>query len=485
MKSIQRSLTLSILTVFTLLWLASSWYLEATLRNKITALFDKSLLDKSRVLSTLAAYAPTHEFGFNFADEIMPEFDTGSNPEYFQLWLNNDKLYERSRSLGTSNLPRLEAKRLTHEYQDIVLPDGRAGRMVQLSFIPRNDELSANLAEQEDPDNEPPDSDLSFLPAAAKLSFAKERESIDQLILFVRSTIITTMVTVAIIMALLIRSLVSRGLRPIKELARQVKEVTETRLDYRVGNTGHTAAELFPIELEINNLLSRFESSYLQIKQFSSDASHELLTPIAELRTLAEIGVKNPDDKETITEFFEDVHHISKQMQRLATEMVDLSKLESGEIQARISVFSLSDLLDDIWQGIAYSSEKKLNYINIIPAELEVSTDIDKLRIVLRNLLDNAAAYSTNTSDIHVEFTRGTETGSIVIYNDTPEIKPDDLRHLKDRFWQKDGARSDNSHAGLGLSIADSIVSILDLELNFRIIDDTVFSASVRGLRYA
>jgi len=118
---------LLLLAAITVRWMIGRW-LESE--------FDGALLTKARVLVTLTKQDAL-EVELDFADEYMPEFQRQLNPEYFQLWLDDDSVLERSDSMAGKDLARGGALSSAPGYRSIELPDGRSGRQVQVDFVPQ------------------------------------------------------------------------------------------------------------------------------------------------------------------------------------------------------------------------------------------------------------------------------------------------------------------------------------------------------------
>ena len=280
-----------------------------------------------------------------------------------------------------------------------------------------------------------------------------------------------------------IRLLIDRGLKPLTVLAGQVERINEEHLDYRVGDLANKTKELLPIEREINRLLERLEEAFSRIKRFSSDAAHELFTPISELHTLAEVGKISADDQDAALEFFEDVKQISVQMQQVVTDLLDLTKMDAGDVHKKLSTFPIAETVEGIWQSISRGSENHMRFVNKIPVNKRITTDRDKLSIVLRNILNNAFTYGVQGTEIRATIANEPDTLMLTIANVASDLEEEDLNNLTSRLWRKDESRTDSAHTGLGLALANSIATLLDLELVFKLEDGNIFCASIRGLK--
>ena len=165
------------------------------------------------------------------------------------------------------------------------------------------------------------------------LTVATERLSLQQQRMTIRMIIAAAMMSILIAIAVLVRKFISSGLQPLEHLATQVKDIDARSLKARISQAGRQSLELAPIEKQVNKLLDRLESAFMREKRFSADVAHELRTPLAELRTLAEIGKVQPLDSDTVSNFFRDVEDISVEMEHLVTTLLELSRADSGQLQ--------------------------------------------------------------------------------------------------------------------------------------------------------
>ena len=135
MRSIYSRLTAYLLVGTTLLLFVAGVFFDFAIRAQLEREFDHALLAKAQTLVTLTTQEGG-EIELDFADEFMPEFEARENPEYFQLWLADGTLIERSRSLGSHDLSRTNPPLNEPVFSEYRLLDGRAGRLVEMVFIP-------------------------------------------------------------------------------------------------------------------------------------------------------------------------------------------------------------------------------------------------------------------------------------------------------------------------------------------------------------
>ena len=284
---------------------------------------------------------------FDFSADMMPEFEDHEEPEYYQLWVG-DSVFERSGSLGNESLARDETRSFEPRITDVMLPDGRDGRQVQVDFVPllsidledEEDGIDGvNLAEgdqEEDDENEIEElamdpSELAPGSTRRVLTFviAKGTESLDEAIGLFRLTIAGVAILLIVAIGLMIRFIVPRGLAPLNEMGRQVAALDENSLDSRI-EVESDAEEIVPLVTTLNNLLGRLQHAFERERHFSSDVAHELRTPVAELRSLCEVGAKWPDDVESVRQYFRDVQDVSESMEHTINNLLALARCDWG-----------------------------------------------------------------------------------------------------------------------------------------------------------
>lgn len=474
MRSIRRHLVVSLLVGSGLLVLAVGLAASAAVARRLRHEFDDSLLTKARALITLTEQR-RGEVEINFADEFMPEFEAPRQPEYFQLWLAGGTVIERSHSLDDGDLPRSGDLTATPRYQDLRLPDGRPGRMVEIAFVPQSE------------DDEEIEIEAALDPAAppgqlrsAVLSVARGRERLDELI---RSFYLAAIATSALLLAgiaSLVHFAVRRGLAPLDEIGNQVQALNADRLDSRVV-MHPPVRELLPVVEQLNALLLRLKDAFERERRFSSDVAHELRTPVAELRSLADVGARWPEDRETTKAFFEDARAIAQQMEHTVATLLSLARCEGGIEQIQRTEIQLPDLLAETWATVAKEAESRALRFEIdAPAALIVS-DPEKLRLVLINLFSNTVTYSPPGSAVLCTARAENGTLEITVANPAPQLTSADLPFLFERFWRKDPARSNGRHAGLGLPLARSFAALLGFELTAHLSPDRQLALRLMG----
>lgn len=438
--------------------LVSSW-----LENQ----FDRALEAKARALVTLTKQEGT-TVELDFADELMPEFAASVRPAYFQIWLDGERILERSRSLGADNdLSRLPGMQPFPRYQDISLADGRAGRQIQIDFVPQQEAAIGPAARERilDPRRPPPNRH------SATLIVAVDRAELDAGLLWIQLSFaaISLLLTAAVLG--IVRLAIARGLRPLTEVVEQVEALGAESLSKRI-HLADAPAELRPLVDRLNDLLGRLEAAFRREQRLSSDIAHELRTPVAELRNLADVATRWPDNREAIRNYFGDISSISLRMERTIANLLALARSEGGIEGIETCEVELESLAAEVWSALADEARRNgLEYRARIDHGLALSTDPEKLRIIIHNLLENAVAYTASGGEITLRGESVDGRPRIQIENPPRSLAEEDLPYLFERFWRKDSARSEERGAGLGLSLVRAFAELLEIEIGAAVED--------------
>ena len=437
--------------------------LEGVISGWLQRELDRGVLAKARLLASLTEQKPAG-VEFESPERLMPEFGAEQRPEYYQIWVEQTPATARSSSLEDGDLPREAGTAPEPRFADIDLPDGRRGRMVQLSFEPELEDPDEAEEAEEEPDEE-------LLPETALVAGAQPRHAT---IVLARGTdeLREALAALHLILALAAGVLVigtagltwftlRRGLAPLDALGAQVRALRVESLSTRFR--AEVPAELVPLIDQLNALLGRLEAAFERERRLTSDVAHELRTPVAELRSLAEVGSRWPDDRESVTQFFQDVQEVAVEMEGLIGNLLSLARIEAGLETISPSRVDVRELVDRVRSKLLPRAAERGITISLSAPSLVVETDSDKLAVVLENLLSNAVAHGPEGSEVHCRVDAGSRR--LRVSNPAPDLRMDDIPHLFDRFWRKEGSRHGGSHSGIGLPLARTIVDLLGLAL--------------------
>lgn len=199
------------------------------------------------------------------------------------------------------------------------------------------------------------------------------------------------------------------------------------------------------------------EKAWKQQRQFLSDASHELKTPLTVILSNAELLESAPLE-ERPARWADNIHSEARQMKSLVEEMLTLARADNMVRTAEFSEVSLSDVTADCalaFEPVAFEAGKTLEYE--ITEDAAVLGDHDKLRQLVSVLLDNAIKYGSEGGTIRLSLQKMDRQARLVVSNPGTPIPAEQLSHLFERFYRADASRGEKSGFGLGLSIAKTI----------------------------
>ncbi len=244
---------------------------------------------------------------------------------------------------------------------------------------------------------------------------------------------------------------VGRALRPVEAIRRRVTEIRGGALDRRVPEPSGDD-EIARLARTMNEMLDRLETSAERQRQFVSDASHELRSPIASIRTQLEVAAAHPVGTDWV-DVAGGVLEESHRMERLVDDLLALARADEGVVRRRTEVVDLGE--------VVLSELERVEGLQIDSSGVSahrVSGDALALRRVVRNLLDNAARHATAT--VAVRVSAAGEFVVVEVEDDGSGIDESDRERIFERFARlQEGRARDAGGTGLGLAVVREIVA--------------------------
>lgn len=251
-----------------------------------------------------------------------------------------------------------------------------------------------------------------------------------------------------------------KALAPVDKITRTAQNISGQNLSDRL-ETLNTGDELERLSNTLNGMLSRIQSAFLRVTQFTADASHELRTPISLIRTEAEIALRKSRGD---AEYRQALRHILLESERTAVlidELLTLARADSGQESLQLQAIDLRAAVlgtGNEWRHVIES--RGLGFDVTADENLPtVVADRSALSRLLAILLDNAQKYTCAPGKISVEVGKMDSKAFVAVRDTGIGISPKDRAKIFERFYRVDTARSGSqSGAGIGLSIAHWIV---------------------------
>ncbi|MGK5683558.1 sensor histidine kinase [Actinoplanes sp. URMC 104] len=245
----------------------------------------------------------------------------------------------------------------------------------------------------------------------------------------------------------------SRALAPVERIRREVEAITGDRLDRRVPEPA-SRDEIVRLARTMNRMLARLQDARDRQREFVADASHELRSPVASIRQVAEVAQAHPaalPDGELAATVLEE----SARLQRLVDQLLLLTRTDDGGARHARHDVDLDDL------ALAEARRAGRTGLTVDTTGVgagRVRGDASALAQVIRNLVDNAARHAATTIAVGVREDGGTV--ELTVDDDGPGIPAGQRERVFDRFVRLDEARArDAGGSGLGLAIVKQIVA--------------------------
>ncbi|MBI4880024.1 MAG: sensor histidine kinase N-terminal domain-containing protein [Planctomycetes bacterium] len=276
MKSIRRSLLVSILSGIVVSGLVCGGVLYQRMKGTLVSQFDSVLAAKVRALASMLD-VDDGWLEFNYAADLMPEFEGGSDPEYFQISFADGRLLRKSATLGAAELPLCYGNVGAAELFDLVLPDGRAGRAIGVI-------APVDLESDDDAPVTREEAAGERFDVHVVLVAARARAELDGALGALRDALWLAGTVLALLAGAVVLAGVRRGLRPLAALGQEVASIEAGSLSRRVSRRG-LPLELDGMAAKLNELLARLEQAFQRERRVTGNIAHELRGPIAELRS--------------------------------------------------------------------------------------------------------------------------------------------------------------------------------------------------------
>jgi two-component system, OmpR family, heavy metal sensor histidine kinase CusS len=415
----------------------------------------------------------------------LPHDDDLVGAEYFQINHEWGTVW-RSHNLGDLSFP-FDPTQLTKSiewaFDDISVPGRGKYRRVQFkvpiryfrfgfrSFVPlptqptevpRGSEFSNWIVVHCAFDSQVRDQQLSELTGKLNADMVgRDAESADTL-RFLRYKLIAIGVFTFIATVLGGMMLVDIGLSPIRRLSRAVRRVTPK--DFRLPiEDNMLPRELKLITQRLRDTLDELRRAFDREKQAVADLSHELRTPVTAILATLDVALRKPRTADEYRQVIVDVRSVGGNMRQLVERLLSLARLDAGVAQLRVEPVEIDDMLSEVSALIRpLAAEKELKLTVESTPHTVWSTDPDKVREILVNLLHNAVQYNKPGGSIHLRTHQVDKRLDITVSDTGIGIAPADIPHIFERFYRADASREEPAlHAGLGLSIVRGYVDLL------------------------
>ena len=220
----------------------------------------------------------------------------------------------------------------------------------------------------------------------------------------------------------------------------------------------HGSDEFGRMAREFNKLTDRLQDSEQAQRQFVSDASHELKTPLAAIKLLSDSILQNDMDKETMREFVADIGGEADRLTRMAQKLLTLSKADV--MKSDHEVVDLTETIQKVFKMLVpMAGERQIRLTSSMEKGCTVVTMEDDMYQIVFNLVENAIKYNYDEGRVHVSLFLREDDVVLQVEDTGIGIPADAAEHIFERFYRVDKARSRQAGgSGLGLSIVRDLV---------------------------
>lgn len=411
-----RLLILSIAAV-TATWLAAAWVSYRDVRHEVDELLDAHLAQSAGLL-----LAQTGEELEEIDTEHAPQLHKYARRVAFQLWEDGTRL--RLHSVSAPN-QRLSAQ---EEGFSTSVIEGQRWRVFG-SW----------------------DAQRRFLVQVGERYKARE-----EIALSVAGNLLLPLAVALPVFGVLIWLSVARSTRPLSAMSEQVSRRTPGNLSPLDGTGAPT--EVVPLVEQLNRLLERVQSSIQNERRFTADAAHELRTPLAALKTQAQVARAATEDAAR-QRALNNVILGCDRAAHLVNQLLTLARLQADGIDWRGEPCDLRELArKTIAESTPLAVSKGIEIELSEGSAMLIDGEEALLRVLLRNLLDNAIRYSPSGTLVSVELVCKEDAITVSVTDQGPGIPPEERRNIGQRFYRILG--SGETGSGLGLSIVQRIAEL-------------------------
>ena len=254
----------------------------------------------------------------------------------------------------------------------------------------------------------------------------------------------------------------TRALAPVDQITQTARTISAQNLSSRL-EVPRTRDELQRLSETLNGMLDRLEAAFKKITQFTADASHELRTPVAVMRTRAELSLRKARSADEYREVIAEVLAELEKTSALIEQLMFLARADGGTETLHFTSTNVSEVLREAChQGSALAEAKQIAFQEQIPDDsMWIQGDASSLRRLFLILIDNAVKYTPSAGKVEVSLQRNGKYAIAEVRDTGIGISPEDLPNVFERFYRADKARTrELGGVGLGLSIGRWITEV-------------------------
>lgn len=274
-----------------------------------------------------------------------------------------------------------------------------------------------------------------------------------------------TYICILLILYFIMSFVASKAIAPIQQLIDSASQINYANINARLP-LPENQDEIHQLATTINQLLGRLENSFYQQKQFTSDASHEMQTPLAAIKGIIEVLLRKPRTAEQYELKMKEVLNQTNRLSQLYDQLLQLARLESNVLKSNKKQVVLHTSIEkSINNHEQIINKNKVIVNNTVPIEVLVLADSLLLEMILDNLLSNAIKYNKIGGNIYISWNKSEKLLSIT--DEGIGIEANKLHLIFNRFYRVDDSRNSQIPGnGIGLSIVKRVCDVQNIILS-------------------
>ncbi len=298
-----------------------------------------------------------------------------------------------------------------------------------------------------------------------------ENDSFSKLFPQLPSALLLMVIPILVLSFLFSFLLTKNTIKPVVKITRAAQNMTTVNLEWKLSFKKH-GDEIDELSNTFNDLFARIKSDFERERQFSSDVSHELNTPLTVISGQANLLLRwGKDNPEQLEKSLNAIKNETKSMHAIIENLLQISRIESGRIKPEISEVQVKDIFERVeheFNAVAPDVRFIINYANQNGEKFLLKTDPEMLHQIITIFVSNSVKFSAGKCAVQLGVQK-TEDGKLVLYesDDGPGILEEALPHVFERFYRADEAHTRSAGgSGLGLAIAKTLAEALSAEIS-------------------
>ena len=368
--------------------------------------------------------------------------------EFFQYRFVTGKTILRSKSLHGADLPFIGVRQDLPKTANVDLPSGKPGRCAGVSFFPTRKSGDEPLPH------------VNVVVAHDRLQILSTLSALRTMLFATGGTVLAALLGATWFAT-------RRSLSPLDALSQQIADAPIGKSEARFA-LDHTPSELSPVVDRLNSLVERVEQVLDYERQFAANAAHELRTPLAAMRGELELALTRERSPEELRAAIRKALGAESGLEGMVENLLWLARLESGQQKLEITQIDLWKELRGWWTLHFDKAEAKNLQVSWHMSDSlgAVTTSRDLLKVVVRNLYDNAVDYCPKDGSIEIRAGEGEGETYFEVANSNPGLKEETMEALFDRYRRGTKQPRSGDHVGIGLSLCRRIAEVLSGDLD-------------------